>query len=169
MPDELLEGFSCGVGIAHGRAVAGQIGTAQQAKIGVFGPVVNQGSRIEGLTRMFGVNVCVDEATANFVRKLLPASEGCCRRLANVRPKGMDVALLVSELLPPEGYSPTTAAVANLPPMEPPRPAADPCAAARAPAQSPAARSRARKRLRPGTTPSARAVAATAGSPRDQD
>ncbi len=107
----LLEGFACGVGIAHGRAIAGQIGTAQQAKIGVFGPVVNQGSRIEGLTRMFGVNVCVDEATADFVRKMLSPSEGRCRRLAKVRPKGMDIALLVSELLPPEGFSPTTAAV----------------------------------------------------------
>ncbi|HLQ43735.1 MAG TPA: adenylate/guanylate cyclase domain-containing protein, partial [Planctomycetaceae bacterium] len=113
-PEEqgLLEGFSCGVGIAHGRAIAGQIGTAQQAKIGVFGPVVNQGSRIEGMTRMFGVGVCIDEATATFVRKMLSPSEGRCRRLAKLRPKGMDTALTVSELLPPDdGTCQTTAAV----------------------------------------------------------
>ncbi|MFM9964388.1 MAG: adenylate/guanylate cyclase domain-containing protein [Planctomycetaceae bacterium] len=103
-PEEkgLLEGFSCGVGIAHGRAIAGQIGTSQQAKIGVFGPIVNQGSRIEGLTRQFGVGVCIDEATANFVRRLMPPEQGRCRRLARVRPKGMDVSLLVHELLPPD-------------------------------------------------------------------
>lgn len=98
--DDLLEGFTCGVGIAHGRAIAGQIGTTQQAKIGVFGPVVNQGSRIEGMTRMFGVNICIDETTADFVRRILPRSEGTCRRLAKVRPKGMDTSILVSELLP---------------------------------------------------------------------
>ena len=98
----LLEGFSCGVGIAHGRAIAGQIGTSQQAKIGVFGPIVNQGSRIEGLTRQFGVGICIDEQTANFVRRLMPPGEGRCRRLARLRPKGMDTTLLVHELLPPE-------------------------------------------------------------------
>ena len=103
-PDQqgLLKGFSCGAGIAHGRAIAGQIGTSQQAKIGVFGPVVNQGSRIEGLTRQFGVGICIDEATANFVRRLMPPEEGRCRRLARVRPKGMEAQLLVHELLPPE-------------------------------------------------------------------
>ena len=100
LPDELLEGFSCGVGIAHGRAVAGQIGTAQQAKIGVFGPVVNQGSRIEGLTRQMGVRICVDETTANFVRKHLNPDEARVRRLARVRPKGMATPILVHELLP---------------------------------------------------------------------
>ena len=98
----LLEGFSCGVGIAHGRAIAGQIGTSQQAKIGVFGPVVNQGSRIEGMTRQFGVGVCIDETTAEFVRRMMPPEQGRCRRLARVRPKGMDTPLIIHELLPPE-------------------------------------------------------------------
>ncbi len=98
----LLKGFSCGAGIAHGRAIAGQIGTTQQAKIGVFGPVVNQGSRIEGLTRQFGISICIDEATADFVRRLMPPEEGRCRRLACVYPKGMDTSLLLYELLPPE-------------------------------------------------------------------
>ena len=108
----LLEGFSCGVGIAHGQAIAGQVGTTQQAKIGVFGPVVNQGSRIEGMTRMFGVDICIDEATANFVRRLMSPEEGRVRRLARVRPKGMDTAVEVSELLSPEIDSPhLTAAI----------------------------------------------------------
>ena len=102
----LLEGFSCGVGIAHGQAIAGQIGTSQQAKIGVFGPVVNQGSRIEGLTRMFDVGICIDETTANFVRRLMAPEEGRVRRLARVRPKGMDTPIEISELLPPESDCP---------------------------------------------------------------
>ena len=97
----LIDGFSVGIGVAHGNAIAGQIGTAKQAKIGVFGPVVNQGSRLEGMTKQFGVPICIDEQSANFVRKFMPPSEGRVRRLARVRPKGMDTALEVSELLPP--------------------------------------------------------------------
>ena len=105
LPEEqgLLEGFSVGVGIAHGRAIAGQIGTSQQAKVGVFGPVVNQGARLEGMTSQFGVGICVDEATAEFVRRLLPRNKARVRKLACVRPKGMDTALTVCELLPPIG------------------------------------------------------------------
>ena len=100
---ELLDGFSVGVGIAHGRAIAGQIGTAQQAKIGVFGPVVNQGSRLEGMTRQFGVSICMDDGSAEFVRSQLKPHQARVRRLARVRPKGMDTSMAVSELLPPFG------------------------------------------------------------------
>lgn len=101
--NELLDGFSVGIGIAHGEAIAGQIGTSQQAKIGVFGPVVNQGSRLEGMTKQFGVSVCLDEASAEFARQHLPPGQARVRRLARVRPKGMDTALEVSELLLPFG------------------------------------------------------------------
>ncbi len=95
-----LDGFTVGIGVAHGRAIAGQIGTQQQAKIGVFGPVVNQGSRIEGLTRHFGVSICLDERAAEFARKL-PPEKARVRRLARIRPKGMDTSITVSQLLPP--------------------------------------------------------------------
>jgi len=98
--DGLLDGFSVGVGICHGQAIAGEIGTTRQAKIGVFGPVVNQGSRLEGLTRQFGVSICIDEATAMFAQKYIPQSEAITRRLARICPAGMDTAMNVWELLP---------------------------------------------------------------------
>ena len=104
---DFLDGFSIGLGIAHGRAVAGQIGTTQQAKIGVFGPVVNQGSRIEGLTRLFDVSICIDEATAAFARESFRPDQARVRCLARIRPKGMDTAITVSELLPPFGEAST--------------------------------------------------------------
>ncbi len=97
----LLEGFSVGIGIAYGRAIAGQIGTSQQAKVGVFGPVVNQGSRVEGMTKQFGVGICLDEAAVEFVRRRLSRDQARVRKLARVRPKGMDTAMTVGELLPP--------------------------------------------------------------------
>ena len=113
--DSLLFGFSVGMGIAHGRALAGQIGTNQQSKVGVFGPVVNQGSRLEGLTKQFAVPICVDETTAEYARKYLNPSEGRLRRLARVRPKGMDTPINVYGLLPPLEEMPeiTTEIIAN--------------------------------------------------------
>lgn len=102
----LLEGFSIGLGIAHGQAIAGQIGTSQQAKVGVFGPVVNQGARLESMTKQYGVQICIDEATADFVREHLVPERARVRRLARVRPKGMDTAITVSELCPPVAQSP---------------------------------------------------------------
>ena len=101
-PDSLLHGFSVGIGIAHGRAVAGQIGTDQQSKIGVFGPVVNQGARLEGLTRQFDVSICIDGPTAEFVDRYFSSSEGRLRPLARVRPKGMVTPIDVFNLLPAE-------------------------------------------------------------------
>ncbi|MFG0286547.1 MAG: adenylate/guanylate cyclase domain-containing protein [Rhodopirellula sp. JB044] len=56
--------FRCGIGIASGKAVAGRIGTVDQVKVTAFGPVVNLASRLEGLTKVFGVEILVDEATA---------------------------------------------------------------------------------------------------------
>jgi len=96
----LLEGFAVGLGVAHGRALAGQIGTEQQAKVGVFGPVVNQGARLETMTRQFAVPICVDEITAEYARKHLHPSEGRIRQLARVRPKGMHTPMTVYALLP---------------------------------------------------------------------
>ena len=40
-----LAGFPCGIGIAHGPAIAGRLGTSDQFKVGRLGPVVNLASR----------------------------------------------------------------------------------------------------------------------------
>jgi len=45
---EATEGFHAGIGVATGPAVAGKIGTVDQVKVTVFGPVVNLASRLEG-------------------------------------------------------------------------------------------------------------------------
>ena len=55
-PGHRLAGFACGLGIAHGPAIAGRIGTHDQFKVGVFGPVVNRAARLESLTRKFRVS-----------------------------------------------------------------------------------------------------------------
>jgi adenylate cyclase len=96
-----LSGFRVGIGIATGRAVAGGIGTQEQAKVTVFGPVVNLASRLQDMTKLLRVPILVDEPTAEAVREHLPRDVGRVRRMAKVRPYGMETPLIVAELIPP--------------------------------------------------------------------
>jgi adenylate cyclase len=96
-----LAGFRMGIGIGTGRAVAGKIGTNDQAKVGVFGPVVNLGSRLEGMTKILQTPILLDETTARLARQQVSARVARFRRVAKVRPYGLDTALTVTELLPP--------------------------------------------------------------------
>ena len=100
-----LTDFRVGIGIASGRAVAGKIGTVDQVKVTVFGPVVNLASRLETMTRQLNASILIDPPTAAVIRSSLPKSECRVRRLAKVIPQGMSSPLEVSELLPPAGGS----------------------------------------------------------------
>jgi adenylate cyclase len=96
-----LAGFRVGIGIGTGRAVAGKIGTSDQAKVGVFGPVVNLASRLEGMTKLLQTPILLDETTARLARQQVPARLARFRRVVKVKPYGLDTALTVTELLPP--------------------------------------------------------------------
>lgn len=105
-PNHPLRDFETSIGIAHGRAVAGKIGTREQVKVTVFGPVVNLASRLESMTRELHVPVLIDEFLDRQIREHLPNDEGRVRRLLRVLPYGMDRTLMVSELVPPERRQP---------------------------------------------------------------
>ncbi len=105
-PGHTLSDFQVGIGLATGEAVAGGIGTIDQLKVSVFGPVVNLASRLEGMTKTLRAPILMDEATARVVREQVPPHLARCRRVAKVRPYGMDTELMVSELLPPENEYP---------------------------------------------------------------
>jgi len=104
--DHTLANFQMGIGLAHGRAVAGKIGTSSHVKVTVFGPVVNLASRLEGMTKQLRVPILVEEALAERIRQELPPAEGRLRTLARVLPYGMQTPVTVSELLPPEADFP---------------------------------------------------------------
>ncbi|MFQ5730948.1 MAG: adenylate/guanylate cyclase domain-containing protein [Planctomycetaceae bacterium] len=99
--DHPLANFSMGIGIAHGPAVAGKIGTRDQVKVSVFGPVVNLASRLEGMTKLFRVPIVMDDATAELAREYLSPEDGRVRRLGTVPPYGRATLVSVSELVPP--------------------------------------------------------------------
>lgn len=105
-PDHPLHDFRIGLGIATGTAVAGRIGTDDQVKVTVFGPVVNLASRLESMTRQLRCETLIDPRTDELIRNEL-ANRGNLplrvRRLAVVRPAGMENPIQVSQVLPVAG------------------------------------------------------------------
>jgi len=106
LDDHPLADFRMGIGIATGRAVAGKIGTVDQVKVTVFGPVVNLAARLEGMTDIIRAPILLDEPTARFLRANTPNDVARVRRVAVVQPYGLNTTLEVSELLPPEADFP---------------------------------------------------------------
>lgn len=102
-PDHPLADFRAGIGIASGSAVAGRIGTTDQVKVTVFGPVVNLASRLEGMTKQLQASILIDESSAEWIRANVPVGTFRTRRVAKVLPYGMHTPLVVTELLAPEG------------------------------------------------------------------
>lgn len=96
--------LSCGIGLAHGKAIAGLLGAFAQKKVGVFGPVVNLAARLESMTKHFKASILIDQGVARELNQ--PAHGTWCRirELATVRPVGFEHAVNVSELLPPVNH-----------------------------------------------------------------
>ena len=112
----ILGGFQAGFGIAAGKVVAGKIGSADQVKVTVFGPVVNMAARLESMTRTFGVSILLDEASDDRLRGMatrqqetssgiqlpvvqLDKSDYFLRRVGLVLPYGMQTPAHVSQLV----------------------------------------------------------------------
>lgn len=100
----MLHGFRCGIGLATGRAVAGRIGTVDQVKVTAFGPVVNLASRLEGMTKVLGVEVLLDHVSAQWIKSNVSPEKMRVRRLAVVRPEGFAEGIEVSQLLRPASH-----------------------------------------------------------------
>lgn len=96
-----LADFEMGIGIARGTAVAGKIGTSGKMTVTAFGPPVNLASRLESATKQLRVPILLDAETARIVQERMPRAEGRIRKLAQVLPYGMEVPVMVSELVPP--------------------------------------------------------------------
>ncbi len=101
-----LTDFRVGIGVATGPAVAGKIGTVDQVKVTVFGPVVNLAARLETMTKVLRAPLLIDDQTAAYVRARMSPAMARVRRVARVRPYGMKTAVEVSELLPPASAFP---------------------------------------------------------------
>ena len=101
-----LNNFRIGIGLATGRAVAGSIGTSDQVKITVFGPVVNLAARLQELTKQLRAPILVDHATGESIRQNISPRVARVRRVARIRPRGMDQPVDVNQVLPPADIFP---------------------------------------------------------------
>jgi adenylate cyclase len=104
--DSPLFEFNVGIGIAHGKALAGKIGPEDLIKVGAFGPVVNMGARLESMTKHLKASILIDDLTAQYVRKVAEPSEMRCRKFGQIKPAGMNKVMAVSELIPPLALRP---------------------------------------------------------------
>ena len=96
---EVAPQWKCGIGLHAGDVVAGAIGSEQLFAYSVLGAVVNQASRIEGITKFVEAPILVSREVALRVSPAVAAP----LRLGRFQPAGMSVALELFELAPPPG------------------------------------------------------------------
>lgn len=89
-----LPDIQIGVGVSSGPMVVGNIGSTRRFDYSVIGDNVNLASRLEGLSKVYGVEIVIPDQTRNRLD-----GQFACRELDTVRVKGRETSVRIFELL----------------------------------------------------------------------
>lgn len=92
--DHQANPMRCGIGLATGEVIAGQMGSSEQIKFGVLGSTVNLASRLEGLTKYLRVPILLTGETRSALQQ-----DFVCRRIGMVRPAGLSAPCELHEVV----------------------------------------------------------------------
>jgi adenylate cyclase len=85
--------ISIGIGLSSGEMTVGDMGSQVRKAYTVMGDTVNLGSRLEGITRQYGVGILVSEETVHMSSGIV------YREIDSVRVKGKDIPIRIYQPL----------------------------------------------------------------------
>lgn len=102
-----MQPLAVGIGINHGEAICGNMGSHEKMEFTVIGDAVNTASRLEGLTKKFHLDLLVGESMAPLVQDRF-----LLRTVGLIQPKGKTIPAILYSVMGERGADVDAALVA---------------------------------------------------------